>query len=654
MRADQYIIWLLLASACPPAIADQPDTSGNGLIQIPIEQLVNMEVTSASKIARQISDAPSAVSIVTAEDIKAYGYHTVAEILESMRGLYITNDRAYSFLGGRGFGRSGDFTGRIMLLVDGNQVNNNIYNSAGLGYTGIIDPALIERVEYVSGPGSAIYGNNAFYGIINIVTKHGHEINGLRVSGEIASYNSREAKITFGKRLDNGAEVLLSGSGFTSPGQDLLFPDTAKRLPGSDGISHGMDGQHNRRLFGKFEWEDWSAEVAYSTRKKDIPTAPYFTDFNAPYSYEDTSLEASLRHDQQLSNALKMSLHTYFGSYAYRGLETYGSPWHEKSMGQWWGLNAQFVGTWFQNNRLVFGSEFRNDTKQEIANPISYLNADEKTLSLYAQDEISVAPGLLANIGARYDANEDYSGQVSGNISPRLAVIYAPWEATTLKLSWSTAFRRANPFEKYYTDGSLLPNPSIRPESIEATELVIEHHLDKDTRLQGSVYHYQTDDYISSVKLGGGTSQFCNHKGGSTDGLEVEFEKHWDNDVRLRASAAYQSAENSEGNWPANSPRQIGKLNITAPFLNNAWRAGFEMQAYSNRKTEADTHVGGYALANLTISTDKLIPNLDVAIGIRNLFDRNYVDVAPPSNNLQTTIPQDGRTYWLRMTYDFK
>jgi iron complex outermembrane receptor protein len=156
------------------------------------------------------------------------------------------------------------------------------------------------------------------------------------------------------------------------------------------------------------------------------------------------------------------------------------------------------------------------------------------------------------------------------------------------------------------------------------------------------------------VSVGAGQSQFVNTDGGSTDGAELEFEKHWENDVRLRTSAAIQRAEDGDGRWQVNSPRQIGKVNLSVPFVSRAWRAAFELQTYSDRKTEHDTTVSGYSLANLTVSADRLLPNLGVALGVRNLFDRDYAAVAPRSNNLQTVIPQDGRTYWLRMTYDFK
>ncbi|MDD2933927.1 MAG: TonB-dependent receptor [Methylotenera sp.] len=645
-----------MLTATTQALAEDADVRNQGdLTQIPIEQLVTMNVQSASKIANQISIAPSAVSIVTAEDIKAYGYHTLAEILESMRGLYITNDRAYSFLGGRGFGRPGDFTGRIMLLLDGSQINNNIYNSAGLAYTGIIDPSMIERVEYVSGPGSAVYGNNAFFGIINIITKQGHDINGLQVVGEVSSYGGRDAKINYGKRLDNGAEVLFSASGFNSDGQDHYF---ANANHGSGGVAHNLDDQQSRHLFGKVEWSEWVAQVAYSTRKKDVPTAPYGADFNAPYNYEDTSLEASLKHDRQLSQSVQMSLNGYYGHYGYRGLATYGTPWNEASDGQWWGLNAQFVGSWFKNQRILFGSEFRYDFEQKITTPVSELNTHEKTLSFYLQDEISFNRYWVANIGARFDSNQDKVGHSTEKLSPRLALTYKPFDTTSFKLSRSIAYRRPSPFEKYYTDNDAqLANPDLKPERVDATELVVEHHFDQDTRLLGSIYHYQTDDYIWNVSTAG-KSQFNNRSGGESNGAELELEKHWHNNVRFRVSAAAQNATNAKGSWQVNAPRQVAKANLSVPFWSQGWRAAFEVQSYSERKTEANNVTGGYSLANLTITADKLLPHLGLAFGIRNLFDRDYSQVAPRSNlrgnNPMTTIPQDDRSYWLRMTYDFQ
>lgn len=624
------------------------------LTEIPIEQLVGMEVVSASNIANQISHAPSAVSIVTGDEIRAFGYHTLAEVLESMRGLHITRDRAYAYLGGRGFGRPGDFTGRIMLMIDGREFNNNVYSSGNLEYAFPVDPSLIDRVEYISGPGSIIHGNTAFYGIINVITKKGHDINGVQVIGEIASHNAKEGKLHYGKRFDNGAEILLSASGFQSPGQTLYFPESAGRPIGVggaivDGVSRDLDEQRSQRLFGKVEWESWFAEIAYAKREKDIPTAPYGADFNAPYYYDDSYLEGSLKHDRRLNDWLNLSLHGYFGRYEYRGLATYsGTPWRERSEGKWWGLNAQFAGNWREGHRLLFGADLRADTYQEIITPVSHSDTDETTLSLYMEDEITLTSTVKTNIGARYDINSE----TDERLSPRVALIYTPQPSTTLKLSHSRAYRRANPFEKYYTDGFLLPNPSIKPERIDATELVFEHRPNQDTKWLGTLYHYKASDFIRSEVISPGFSHFTNIKGNTTNGAELEFEQHWSSSTLFRASVAYQHAEDGHGNWPANSPRVIGKLNYMLSL--QPWVVAMELQGYGSRKTEHATEIGGYSVANLTVSSNRLIPNCDIALGVRNLFDRDYKTVAPLSNAWQTTLPQDGRTYWLRLTYDLK
>ncbi len=665
-KLHKYLYYLVLAGFSHSALAQGgAEPEPNDLLSLPIEQLTNLEVASASKIASQMSAAASAVSIVTAKDIKDQGYRTLAEILESMRGLHITEDRAYSFLGGRGFGRPGDFTGRIMLLLDGNQVNNNIYNSAGLGYTGIIDVSLIDRVEYVSGPGSAIYGNNAFFGIINVITKQGHDINGVQAIAEVASYNSKEVKLNYGKRLDNDAEIMLSASGFNSEGQNHFYPDAVSAT--SDGVARGLDDQQSRHFFGKVEYDGWFGELAYSNRKKDVPTAPYGVDFNTPYNYEDTSLQGSIRHDRQLSKNVQMSLRAYYGNYKYEGLSFYTTPWTEKSTGQWWGLNAQFVGDWFDKQRILLGAEYRDDFEQDLSiryQGMSGLDANysEKTLSLYAQDEVKLNQQWVANIGARYDINRDSNERTLSNVSPRLALTYKPVESTLMKLSWSSAFRRANPFEKYYADeiyNSQRGNPNLDPEKIRATELVIEHHLDPSTRLLAALYHHHTDDYLRNESISSSEKQFKNTSGASTNGIEMELEKHWSNDVRLRTSVAYQDAKADNGDPMINIPRKIGKLNLSAPLFSPDWRVAFEVQAYSNSYTEdkvGDRYIdtGGYSLANLAITANNLLPSLDMAFGIRNLFDRDYDHVAPKSNGLQTTIQQNDRNYWLRMTYRFK
>ena len=139
-----------------------------------LEQLMELPVltvVTASKREQKTTEAPAQATVVTADDIRAYGYRTLADILRSVPGFYVTNDRSYGYVGVRGFSRPGDFGGRVLLLLDGHRMNDSIYDTAAVLNDFIVDVDLIERVEIIRGPGSALYGNNAFFAVVNVFTK---------------------------------------------------------------------------------------------------------------------------------------------------------------------------------------------------------------------------------------------------------------------------------------------------------------------------------------------------------------------------------------------------------------------------------------------------------------------------------------------------
>lgn len=646
-RRVLLIISTVLLLFAAQVYADMPaDHEQLDLASLPLEQLLEMEVTSASKFAQKISDAPSAVSVITADDIKAYGYRTLADILNSMPGLYTSYDRAYQYLGGRGFGRPGNYTGRIMLLIDGYAADDNLYNQSYFGTDGLIDTALIERVEYVPGSGSSVYGNSAFFGIINVVTKQGRDFKGTQISAGAGSYGSRDARFTYGNRFANGTDLLLSVSGFDSDGQTLTFPEVSP-----DAIHH-LDYENNQRLFGKMHYQELTLEGAYVRRMKGVPTAVYSADFNTPNYYQDTNAFLSARYDSDLGAQLKASTHAYIGHYTFQQLAFYGgSPGEEHDLGKWRGLDVKFVGTWYKNHKLVFGAEYRDDYRQDFTIDPLRVRHETSTSSLYLQDEITLSEKLLGNIGARYDFNSDSGGM----LSPRLALMYSLSEMTSVRASYGLAHRIPNAYEKYYDlAGTQVANPSLRPESVQTAELVLEHKISHGTRIQGSIYRYWTTDLISLVPV---ALDFQNQNVASTHttGASLELERQWDNGTRLRGSYAWQLAQDESGHHMVNSPRNLGKFNLTFPFLQNTFRSGLELQYVGARLTNIGTELGSYTVTNLTLSSDRLLPNIEVSATIRNLFDRQYADVAPaPPTNAQISIPQDGRNFWLQLIYNFR
>ena len=129
---------------------------GSDITELSIEKLLDIEVFTASRFPQKASEAPSRVTVVDSEAIRKFGYRTLSDILNSIPGVYTTYDRNYTYLGARGFGIPGDYNTRFLMLLDGKRVNDNIYDSFGIDYDGIVNVDLIERVEFSAGPGSAM------------------------------------------------------------------------------------------------------------------------------------------------------------------------------------------------------------------------------------------------------------------------------------------------------------------------------------------------------------------------------------------------------------------------------------------------------------------------------------------------------------------
>lgn len=644
---------LCLALSCNPSWAG----SGDDLGALPFEQLVRREVTSGSQLARQISDSPSAVAIVTADDIRAYGYRTIAEVIGSMRGLYTTSDRRYTYMGGRGFGAPGDYTGRIMVLIDGYVTQDSLFNQAYIEESGLIDLALVERVEYVPGTGSVTYGNNAMLGIINIVTRKGSDFNTLQLSGEAGSHDTYRQRATFGKRFDNGADLLLSASSLQSQGQNLHFP--AYDTPANNhGWANGIDDERNRRLFGKFSYDGFTVEAAHVERRKTVPTKPMrLAVFNTPFVIDDENSYLNASYETDLGLHLYAASRFYFGRYAYDSQRTINDPApnaQRKHRAEWWGVDQKFIGKWFANHSIMFGMEYRNDYSQYLSRSYFYPDGridaassvkdtySRNTASLYLADEYRFHERWRLNVGARYDKASD----LEGNWSPRLALIYQPSFRTTLKASYSEAFRMPNADDRsFYHAGAA-------PEYVAAKEFVVQHDLDRQMRLTGTLYEYRRSRQQVYLGTPGHYAPIGNSL---ARGLELEFEARWDNGLRARSSGAWQNSSDATGLDAVNSPNVLGKLQVSAPLPGNAVRAGLEAQYLGSRLTDERRRLGGVALANLTFSSERKWHGMSASFSIRNLFDRDYEVVSPftwaPGTGIDA-LRMDGRTYWFQINYD--
>lgn len=633
------------------------------LAQLPIEQLLNLEVYSASKFVQKVSEAPSAVSVVTAADIKTFGWRSLADILRSLRGLYVNNDRNYSYLGARGFLRPGDYNTRFLLLVDGYRTNDSVYDQASIGSEFILDVDLIERVEFVPGPGSSIYGANALFGVINVITKRGRDLNGPQVSVETGSFGARKARASYGWRGENGAELLLSAGGFRVAGQDLFFPEFDTPAT-NNGVAKGLDYDRGQNFFVKGSVGPFSLSLAHAEREKGIPTASFSQVFNDPRSHTtDTQTFADFGYYAAVGERTELAAHAFWGRYDYMGDYIYDTPPltvnRDGSRARWWGAEVKLVSTRFDRHKLVAGAEYQRDYRRDQFNfdvePYLQHLDDHRTgnrFGIYLQDEIEVRDDLLLNAGLRYDQ----ISSTGDTVNPRLALIYKLTPVTTVKALYGTAYRAPNAYEQYYQllgAGGQRANPDLKAEHIKTHELIVEHHLAADTRISASVFQNSVSDLITQVtNPADGLLMFQNLNQVIARGVELEFERMWAGGAQVRTSYSWQRAHDAAtGATLVNAPRQLAKLNVSAPLFSATWRAGFEAQ-YVGRRNTLQSRTAGYWLANLTLFSARLAKGLEVSTSLYNLFDRRYADPGG-EEHVQDTIAQDGRNFRLKLTYAF-
>ncbi len=625
-------------------------------------------VSGASKYEQKVTEAPSSVSIITSLEIKKYGYRTLSDILRSVRSFYVTYDRNYTYVGVRGFGRPGDYNSRILLLIDGHRTNDNIYDQAFIGTEGILDVDLIDRVEVIRGPGSSLYGSNAFFAVVNIITKRGRDLKGAEASGEAGSFKTYKGRLSYGDRFPNSLEAIASGTGYNSKGDRLYFREfdpaySTDSRAANGGIADHADYDRYQSFFTKAALRDFTFEGAYSSRTKGIPTGAFGTDFNDPGNKAtDTSGYADLRYEHNLGRQTDITVRLFYDYYEYTGDYLYSGVLNKDwSYGQWWGSEVKLISRLFDVNRVIVGAEYVDNMRQDQKNydiAPSALYLDDKRRSMvvaaYVQDEFTLAKNLIVNAGVRFDHYNSFGGTTN----PRLALIYNAFEKGSFKFLYGSAFRAPNVYELYYASPTSIPpmvnNPDLKPEKIKTYTVVYEQYFGDHFHAVASGYYYRINDLIDETTDLSGNLIFNNIDEVQAHGFEVEVENRWANGLEGRFSYTTQRAEDELTGEPLeNSPAQMAKLNLSAPIVKEKVFAGIEQLYMSRRRTTNGDYTESFYLTNLTLFTQRMIDRLEVSASVYNLFDKIYGD--PVSADLLpiNTVIQDGRTYRVKLTYAF-
>ena len=202
---------LLLVAALAPGLGTHSVAQEEeDILETSLESLLDIQISTAAKYAQSLSRAPASVTLITSDDIERYGYQTLEDVMSHVRGLYVSYDRNYNYLGVRGFSRPTDYNNRILLLINGHSNNENVYGSAAIGTEFALDLDAVERIEIVRGPGAALYGTSAMFAVVNVITKEGRAIDGLKFSAQTGSYGRLQGSAAFGKEFASGLDIAVS------------------------------------------------------------------------------------------------------------------------------------------------------------------------------------------------------------------------------------------------------------------------------------------------------------------------------------------------------------------------------------------------------------------------------------------------------------
>jgi iron complex outermembrane receptor protein len=646
------------------AVAQQPtpppkpaiDTLTNDL-----EQLMKIEIVVAgSKRAQESRDVPSFVSVVDAAEIREHGYRTLADVLRTLPGFYVSNDRNYSYIGVRGFSRPGDWNSRVLLLLNGVRTNESLYDLAYIGEEFSVDVDLIDRVEVIRGPSSALYGSNAYFAVINVVTRAGNSLAGTELTTSAASFGTYSGRASYGRTFNNGLDLLVSGTYSDAKGRNLFYPEFDAPAT-NNGFATGGDHEEFHKLLVTASKGDFSFQANTVSREKGVPTGAYATIFDDKRNRttDDLSL-ASLTYHRAFSNAASFSTRLHAGRYTYDGEYAYFPnqlPNRDVSIGEWVGLEVDAARKIGARQFLTVGAEFRDNFKQFLTNfdPEPYVLYSETRNSsmregVFAQDEIRLADPLMLYAGVRLDHYDGFGFATS----PRLALIYTPTPATTFKLLAGRAFRAPNEFELYSVSPGFTSNPTLGPEHIETLELIAQQYISGGIQISASAFRNRLTDLIEQ-RLDSVNNLYVYGNLASThsQGLELALDVNRRHGLAGQLSYSLQRTEDgSTGRTLTNSPEQMVQARLRSPILGTRVIAALDAQYMSDRRTVAGNVAASHTLTNFSLFAPRTLGRFDLSATLYNVFATRYSDPVP-DGFVQDVIPQDGRSFRVRTTLHY-
>ncbi len=650
---------------------------------------IMVEVANGRSI--EIKKAAAIVSVVTKEDIEKIGAFSIEDVLRTIPGIHVIKDsyvrsNKYVF---RGMGSK--FNQEAILLIDGIPIKSiSTGNRFQAGFGGLTVNN-IEKIEVIRGPGSALYGADAYSGVISIVTKN--STNGV-VSSRIGEMDTKEVYYQKGsennylksffsinyestdgnnetieydgqsfldEQFNTSASLAPSSGNFNRKNIDALFKVNFKdiefyynhQLRKDMGYGFGVNDVID--LTGNFDNERYLTKVSYT---------PEFDDYN--FNFEINYFEM----EERSNNFLR-----FYPEGAFGGAFPDGFVATPERKEQNLNIKSKIVYKSFEDHFIQLGFGYE---KSGITDIRDYRNFDENNLpigeikdfsgdenvsfltertrenfNIFIQDEYLFEKDWMLTSGVRYDYYNDF-GEA---ITPRLALVWNSSRKLTTKFVYSSAFRAPNLLELYAKSNPVsMGNEKLEAERLNSYELSFNYDYSIKTNFNINMFYYLSENEINTVPLNKNVMIFENSGEREGSGYEFEFSHKINNNYELYGNYSFQKNKDFKtGEENIIQPQHLFYLRLSGEY--NDWNFNIQGNVVSERKrasTDNREDLKGYHKIDFNISRKNIldINGLTAKLYIKNLTNE---DIREPSidGGMKYDYPMPGRNAHIKLTYDF-
>ena len=687
MNRRVIVIMLLGLIQAEAAYADS-NVNMDQLLSLSMEDLMKLKVNISTNTLQTLSKVPSVVTLITAEDIKATGATNLTDILQSVPGIYIQNnlfaDRPMVTFRGAS-------STHTLIMVDGVPMSDLVWDPS-IFWKGL-PTSMIERVEIIRGPGSALFGSYASAGVINVITKAAVGIDKAEVGVRDGSFNTREGWVQDGGKVgsfDIGFTVELLHTDGPNPfiavdGQTATDKKTGTNISYAPGYArYGYDSADLRFSMAQRHWRtlvDYTGQSNIKTGLSgggvlDPLTSGEYSKFDIQQLYrnenfaKDWGLNAELHYsklDYTSYDGFQNNPPGYVNPTTgitnsignidqYRSAE---SKFDYEASGVYTGFNAHAIrlGGGYSSEDLYYVEEFINmgigpngvqlPSNSPLINNSSspYVFAPEKTRTIsygFLQDVWTFAHDWDLTAGARYDNYSDFGG----TCNPRVALVWQSNDKLTSRLMYGQAFRAPSFLQLYALTASNTPNPNLQPAKTNTTDLSFSYLASKNVKLGLDLYQFVESNLIvaDSTPL----AQFQNTGSNTSNGEELEA--MWQATNTLRVSGNFSNRNDTTQYNPV--PKQKAYLRTDLAFMPK-WNWDVQANwigAHSLAPGDPRALIGAYTLVDTTVRYSNL-RDWEFAGSVRNLFDVDARELS--SKALLNNLPLAGRNLYAEIRYKF-